>query len=97
MEEVEELLHQPDSDLREERGSLVLSPFKADEKTLELKSLAEEITARLPRIEITDLLAGLKQKLSPNKATTGFVSCKYVPILVEPFNKTIRHGCTKCL
>ena len=54
--ELKELLHQPDSDLREERGSLVLSPFKADEKTLELKRLAEEITARLPRIEITDLL-----------------------------------------
>jgi TnpA family transposase len=56
MGQVEELLNQPDSDLREERGSLVLSPFKADEKTLELKHLAEEITARLPRIEITDLL-----------------------------------------
>ena len=56
MKQVEDLLHQPDSDLREERGSLVLSPFKADEKTLELKRLAEEITARLPRIEITDLL-----------------------------------------
>ncbi len=53
---VEELLSQSDSDLREERGKLVLSPFKADEKTLELKRLAEEITARLPRIEITDLL-----------------------------------------
>jgi hypothetical protein len=56
MGQVEELLNQPDSDLREERGSLVLSPFKADEKTLELKHLAEEITSRLPRIEITDLL-----------------------------------------
>ena len=32
MKQVEDLLHQPDSDLREERGSLVLSPFKADEK-----------------------------------------------------------------
>lgn len=56
MGQVEELLYQPDSDLREERGSLVLTPFKADEKTLELKHLAEEITTRLPRIEITDLL-----------------------------------------
>lgn len=56
MGQVEELLNQPDSDLREEKGKLVLTPFKADEKTLELKHLAEEITARLPRIEITDLL-----------------------------------------
>ena len=56
MGQVENLLNQPNSALREERGKLVLSPFKADEKTLELKRLAEEITARLPRIEITDLL-----------------------------------------
>lgn len=56
MGQVEELLNQPDSDLREEKGKLVLTPFKASEKTLELKHLAEEITARLPRIEITDLL-----------------------------------------
>ena len=56
MGEVEELLNQSDSDLREERGKLVLSPIKADEKTLELKRLTLDITARLPRIEITDLL-----------------------------------------
>ncbi len=37
MGQVEELLNQSDSDLREERGKLVLSPIKADEKTLELK------------------------------------------------------------
>ncbi len=54
--QVEELLNQPDSDLKEERGKLVLSPIKADEKTLKLKRLAQDITARLPRIEITDLL-----------------------------------------
>ena len=56
MGQVQELLNQSDSDLREERGKLVLSPLEADEKTLELKRLAQEITARLPRIEITDLL-----------------------------------------
>ena len=54
--QVEELLNQSDSDLREERGKLILSPIKADEKTLELKRLAQDITARLPRVEITDLL-----------------------------------------
>ncbi len=56
MGQVEKLLNQSDSDLREERGKLILSPIKADEKTSELKHLAQEITARLPRIEITDLL-----------------------------------------
>ena len=43
------------------------------------------------------LLTGLKQNSSPNKATTLFISCKYVPILLEPFDKTIRYSCTKCL
>ncbi len=42
-------------------------------------------------------LTGLKQKLCPNKATTSFISCKYVLILVEPFYKTERHSCTKSL
>ena len=42
-------------------------------------------------------LAGLKQKSCPNKAQTGFISCEYVIILVEPLNKTIRHSGTKCL
>jgi hypothetical protein len=56
MGQVEELLNQSDSDLREERGKLILSPIKADEKTLELKRLAQDITTRLPRVEITDLL-----------------------------------------
>ncbi len=46
-------------------------------------------------LHLLDLLAVLKQNLSPNKATTRFVSCKYVPILVEPFDKTIRYSCTK--
>ncbi len=42
-------------------------------------------------------LAGLKQKLRPNKPTTGSISYKYVTIMIEPFYKTKRHGCTKCL
>ena len=41
-------------------------------------------------------LTGLKQKLSPNKPQTSFVSSKYVIVLIEPLNKTIRHGGTKC-
>ena len=56
MGQVEELLNQSDSDVREEKGKLILSPIKANEKTLELKILTQEITARLPRIEVTDLL-----------------------------------------
>lgn len=74
MGQVENLLNQPDSDLREERGSLVLSPFKADEKTLDLKHLAEEITARLPRIERGSPL---------RKPQQGQVSLEITDLLVE--------------
>jgi len=40
-------------------------------------------------------LMGLKQKSSPNKAQTLFVSSKPVPILMEPQDKSIRYGCLK--
>ncbi len=43
------------------------------------------------------LLAGLKQKSSPNKAQTLFISHKYVAIMIEPLNKTERYSCTKSL
>jgi integrase/recombinase XerD len=42
-------------------------------------------------------LTVLKQKSSPNKAQTSFISDEYVTILVQPFDKTIRNGCTKSL
>jgi hypothetical protein len=40
-------------------------------------------------------LTGLKQISSPNKAQSGFVSYKYVPIVVQPLDKTERHRCAK--
>ncbi len=40
-------------------------------------------------------LAVLKQKSSPNKAQTSFISYEYVAILVQPLDKTIRYTCTK--
>ncbi len=42
-----------------------------------------------------NLLAVLKQKSSPNKAQTSFISYEYVAILVQPLDKTIRYTCTK--
>ncbi len=47
--------------------------------------------------EATTTGAGLKQKLSPNEPQTCFISYEYVTILVKPFDKTIRNGCTKSL
>src|SRR4028119_1634681 len=47
------------------------------------------------KIKIYAHLAGLKQISSPNKAQTGFVSRKYVPIFVQPFDKPKRYRCPK--
>jgi len=41
------------------------------------------------------LLAGLKQKSSPNQAQTGFISGKYVHIFLQPAYKSIRYSCSK--
>lgn len=41
------------------------------------------------------LIMRLKQNLSPNKAQTGFISHKHIPISVEPLDKTIRYSSTK--
>ncbi len=42
-------------------------------------------------------LSGLKQKSTPNKAQSSFISDEYVPILVQPLDKTERHCCPKRL
>jgi hypothetical protein len=47
--------------------------------------------------KLVDALTVLKQKLSPNKPQTSFISNKYVTVLVQPLDKTIRYGCTKSL
>ncbi len=51
---------------------------------------------KIPRIK-QDFreLTVLKQKSSPNKAQTSFISYEYVAILVQPLDKTIRYTCTK--
>jgi SAM-dependent methyltransferase len=43
------------------------------------------------------LLAGLKQKSTPNKAQSSFIRDEYVPIWVQPLDKTERHCCPKRL
>jgi hypothetical protein len=48
-------------------------------------------------IDYNNLLAGLRQISSPNKAALGFVSNEYVPIVVQPLHKTERHRCPKRL
>lgn len=56
MDAVEALLNDPDGDLREEKGELVSSPIEAQERSAQLKQLAHAISARLPQLDITDLL-----------------------------------------
>ena len=43
-----------------------------------------------------ELLVGLRQKLSPNKAQTGFISSKHVTVEGQPIEKSIRHSRSKC-
>lgn len=52
---VETLLHQA-GDLREERGQLVLAPLEADEVSPSAEELGDLVAARLPRLDLTDLL-----------------------------------------
>jgi TnpA family transposase len=56
MNAVEALLNDPDGDLREEKGELVLSPIEAQDRSVQLKQLAQAISTRLPQLDITDLL-----------------------------------------
>ncbi|MFQ4142457.1 Tn3 family transposase [Chlorogloeopsis sp. ULAP02] len=56
IEAVEALLNEPDGDLREEKGVLVLSPIEAEQRSSQLKQLANTISNRLPQLDITDLL-----------------------------------------
>jgi TnpA family transposase len=55
MERVEALLNE-DGDLREENGNLVLTPLEAQERTEQLDQLETAITARIPEVDITDVL-----------------------------------------
>ncbi len=45
--------------------------------------------------QLVYVLSGLKQKLSPNQAQTGFISGKYVHIFLQPAYKSIRYSCSK--
>ena len=38
---------------------------------------------------------GLRQKLSPNKAQTSFISSKYVTVKGQPVKKSKGHSCSK--
>jgi hypothetical protein len=53
---VESQLNREGADLRCEQGKLVLSPLEAEELPPEMAALKQAITARLPRLDITDLL-----------------------------------------
>ena len=56
MVRVEKLLARKDSPVRIEDGTLVLSPLEADRRPDSAESLEDLIAARLPRVELSDLL-----------------------------------------
>jgi TnpA family transposase len=54
--ETHRLLARKDSDLRVEDKRLVLTPVEAEARPASAEALAEQITARLPRVDLSDLL-----------------------------------------
>ena len=54
--QVHRLLARKDSGLRVEDKRLVLTPFDAEPRPTSAAALAEQITARLPRVDLSDLL-----------------------------------------
>jgi TnpA family transposase len=56
MAEVERLLARKDSAVRVEKDQIVLSPLEADPRPASAKALADRITERLPRVELSELL-----------------------------------------
>jgi IS4 transposase len=60
-----------------------------------LVDLGDAVADRLSLPIDSISLAGLKQKLSPNKAQTGFISRKYVHIFLQPAHKSIRYSCSQ--
>lgn len=56
IQRVETLVDEEDGELREEGGKLVLSPLEAEERSAYLTQLEDQICARLPKVDITDVL-----------------------------------------
>ena len=56
MAQVEKLLARKDSQVRVEDDELILSPLEADKRPASAEVLEDLITARLPRVELSELL-----------------------------------------
>ena len=54
--QVEKLLARPDSHVRIEDDELILSPLEADKRPASAEALEDLITARLPQVELSELL-----------------------------------------
>src|SRR4029453_3291980 len=56
MAQVEKLLARTDSHIRVEDDELILSPLAADKRPASAEALEDLITARLPQVELSELL-----------------------------------------
>ncbi|MEM9009033.1 MAG: Tn3 family transposase [Cyanobacteria bacterium P01_F01_bin.86] len=96
LEQVESIIDEADSDLREEDGKLVLSPITADERTVQLEQLTHTIGERLPRLDITDLLvevdnwtqfsSALEHLNSPGRRDPSVLQHLYTCLLAQACN-----------
>ena len=76
MARVEKLLATKDSPIQIEDGTLVLSPLEADRRPDSAEALEDLITARLPRVELSDLPAS---KSMPGRASPTTLSMRPAP------------------
>ncbi|MFN6567612.1 hypothetical protein [Dendronalium sp. ChiSLP03b] len=60
-----------------------------------ISGFAAELIANSRSDQPLFFLSGLRQKLGPNVAQTGFVSSKYVTIKSKPIKKAERHSCSE--
>ena len=77
-ERVERLQTEKDSWLRKEKDKWILTPFEAEDRPESVQTLEDALVARLPRLDLTDLLIEVDQwtRLSQqlNHASSGSIS-----------------------
>lgn len=103
-EQVECLLNAPDSALRVEQDKLLLSPLEAEALTPETKRLSQQISQRLPQVDITELMievdswTGFSQAFehlhTPKRRTPDVLMHLYACLLAQSCNLELQQMAT---
>jgi len=95
MAQVERLLARQDSQLRVEDKRLVLSPLEADRRPASAEALEDLITARLPHVELSELLLEVDAWTHFSDALVHGASATPVPLTLLPhcYASVLAHAC----